>query len=62
MKHELTTKQMELKTKHHQWNMSLYKTNGIKDKTSMKHELTTKQMELKTKHQWNMSLLQNKWN
>ena len=56
MKHELTTKQMELKTKH-QWNMN-YKTNGIKDKTS----ITTKQMELKTKHQWNMSLLQNKWN
>ena len=50
MKHD------ELKTKLN------YKTNGIKDKTSMKHELTTKQMELKTKHQWNMSLLQNKWN
>ena len=39
-----------------------YKTNGIKDKISMKHELTTKQMELKTKYQWNMNLLQNKWN
>ena len=61
MKHELTTKQMELKTKH-QWNMSLLQNKWIKDKISMKHELTTKQMELKTKHQWNMSLLQNKWN